>query len=99
LIESEKGEDGNITLLYPRFKNEFFLKWLVPKTRSPFIKITLDTFGSAFWNECDGTHTVYDIGLILKEKFGESIEPVFKRLQLFISHLRKNECLDLEEKE
>ena len=98
LVESEKDEEGNTVLLYPRFKNAFFRMWLTPKNRSPFIKIKLDSIGSAFWEECDNKKDVFEIGNNLKNKFGDSIEPVFDRLKVFIINLRKGDYLELKEK-
>jgi hypothetical protein len=101
LVESEKREDGKsgeLDLLLPRFNNPFFLKYFVPKRKSPYIKIKLDKLGTAFWELCDGNSTVYEIGIKLKETFGDTIEPTYERLRVFIQQLIKRDCLTLEEK-
>ena len=98
LVESEKRENGEIDLLLPRFKNQFFLKYFVPKNKSLYIKIKLDKLGTAFWELCDGNSTVYEIGIKLKEIFGETIEPTYERLRVFIQQLMKSDCLTLVEK-
>jgi hypothetical protein len=70
----------------------------IGKNKSPYIKISLDKFGSAFWNQCDGNQDVHFIGEKLKLEFGDSIEPVYERLRMFIMQLRKNGFMDLREK-
>lgn len=99
LVESEKNEFGDVTILFPKFKNPFFSKLFVSKNKSPYIKIKLDSLGSAFWDECDGKQDVQEIGSKLKVKFGEKIEPIYNRLQIFIHQLRKGGYLDLKERE
>jgi len=96
IVQSEDNGD-KITLLIPRFKNKFFQNF-IPKNKSPYIKINLDELGSEFWKNVDNNKDVYTIGLILKEKFGEKVEPVYERLNLFIYQLRRNGFLDLKER-
>lgn len=96
MVGSEIREDGNITLLIPRFKSKFLLNF-VPKNKSPFFKINLDAFGSGFWQEADNEKTVEAIGKALKDKFGDAIEPVFERLNIFIFQLRRQGFLELKD--
>ena len=98
LLGSERTEENLVVLLFPRFKNKYLQRIFVFRNKSPFIKINLDNFGSAFWEECDGKRDVHKIGISLKEKFGDSIEPVYKRLQVFITQLRKNGFIELIDK-
>jgi hypothetical protein len=78
---------------------------VVPKARSmlgkhfcdafglkPTYTINLDEYGSAIWRMCDGTTTVREIGVRLKERFGDKVEPLYDRLGAFIQVL-KNEDL------
>jgi hypothetical protein len=87
-----------VTLLFPRFTNKYLQRIFIPRGKSPYIKINLDKFGSAFWNECDGKNDVHRIGEKMVSKFGKDIEPVYERLNIFIAQLRKNGYLDLKEK-
>jgi hypothetical protein len=96
MIGSEVKEDGKVTLLIPRFKSKFLLNFL-PKHKSPFFKINLDDFGTGFWNIVDNQKNVAQIGDELKEKFGDKIEPVFERLNIFIFQLRRQGFLELKD--
>jgi hypothetical protein len=92
----ELREDGTVSLLIPRFKNKFLLNFL-PKTKSPFVKINLDQYGTGFWQTLDDKRNVEEIGSILKEKFGDAIEPVFERLNIFIFQLRRQGFIELKD--
>ena len=96
LVGSEMKEDGKASLLIPRFKSKFLLNFL-PKNKSPFVKINLDDFGTGFWNIADNQKTVEQIGVELKEKFGDAIEPVYERLNIFISQLRRQGFMELKD--
>ena len=77
----------------PKFENKYLKKYLLPRLSRPDFHIKLDEFGSFVWRHIDGHTSVRDIGDKLKETFGESIEPVYERLGLFIQTLYKNECI------
>lgn len=53
-------------------------------------RIELDDFGTFVWKQMDGQKSVYEIGKMIKEKFGTEAEPVFERLAQFIKILHKN---------
>ena len=89
IVEHEVDEARIVTVLMPRFKNRLLKRLLVPRHRSPFIKIKLDEFGSEVWFLCDGARTVGDIAAALREKFGERIEPCHDRLALFFKQLER----------
>ena len=71
----ETNEEGLVTLLIPKFKNEKFAKWFIPKSRSLVYQVNLDEIGSTLWLESDGIKTVNDICSILEEKFKERVHP------------------------
>ena len=87
------SQDDLVTLLKPKFVNPFFVKYILPRMKSPHYKINLDQFGTAVWHYCDGKNTVADIGNRLKEKFGEEIEPVYDRLSVFIQTLQRSKLI------
>jgi hypothetical protein len=67
-ITTEKeGELSVIT--FPRFRNEFMQKYLVPKNKPAVIRIRLEAHGSAVWNLIDGKRTVREIAEALAEHF------------------------------
>lgn len=77
-------------LLKPKFSHPLLAKYLLPRLKKPHYKIKLDEIGSFTWNLCDGKNTVKEIGLLLKEEFGEQVEPLYERLALFFQNLEKN---------
>lgn len=56
-------------------------------------QIELDDFGSFVWRQIDGKRSVYEIAMLIKEKFGEEAEPLFVRATQFFQVLRKNEFI------
>jgi hypothetical protein len=92
LLEHELNNDGLINVLVPRFKIVFFQK-LMSKKRSPYIKANLDELGSATWKLIDGKRTAIDIANLLKEKFGEKIEQIYRRVGLFLQQLYRNKFI------
>lgn len=86
----EKTEDNLIILLKPKFKHPFFKKHVLPRMKKPNYKIKLDAVGSFVWERCDGQRTVKEVAQSLKQEFGESVEPLYDRLALFLQSLEKN---------
>jgi hypothetical protein len=89
-IKWEKKEDGLIVLLKPKFKHPFFKKYVLPRMKKPHFMIKLDAVGSFVWEHCDGKKNVKEVARRLKDKFGESAEPLYDRLSLFLQSLEKN---------
>ena len=90
LIEHNAGKDGIVTLLEPKFKNRFLVKYLRPRVKNPFLKIKLDQIGSAVWLLCDGKRCVGEIVDQMEAKFEKEIEPCIGRLELFLTHLERS---------
>jgi hypothetical protein len=66
---------------------EKIVRWLVKK---PCVSdVELDKYGSSVWRLIDGNNSVYDIGQILLQEFGEKIEPVYDRLVMFLRYLNR----------
>ncbi|MBQ6401996.1 MAG: PqqD family protein [Firmicutes bacterium] len=49
--------------------------------------IHLEPMGSFIWKQIDGRRSVYDIGLLLREEFGDEAEPLFERLAMYMKNL------------
>lgn len=49
--------------------------------------ITLEGMGSFIFTCIDGTRSVYDIGQLVKDKFGDEAEPLYERLSVYMKHL------------
>lgn len=88
-------EDGLLQVTVPRDK------WLDKVVRAIFktpeqFTIDLDSFGSFVLKSINGENNVEEIGILLKEKFGEEIEPLYERLVTYINTLRENKFIILE---
>ena len=51
--------------------------------------ITLEGMGSFIWTCIDGERTVYEIGALLHDKYGDSADPLYGRLSVYIKHLEQ----------
>ncbi|WP_329886945.1 PqqD family protein [Pseudoramibacter faecis] len=52
--------------------------------------IELDDFGSFVWRAMDGERSIFEIGQMVKERFGEAAEPLYERLCRYIKTLHDN---------
>ena len=52
-------------------------------------KITQEGMGSFIWNCIDGQKSVYDIGLLVHDRFGDEAEPLYERLSVYMKHLEQ----------
>lgn len=92
LFPYEENRDGNIEItrknkgLFNRIAQFFFRR---PKAS----RIELDRFGSFVWRQIDGERDVYQIGKLVKDRFGQEAEPVYERLAEFLHILRSNEFI------
>ncbi|RKD21968.1 Coenzyme PQQ synthesis protein D (PqqD) [Caminicella sporogenes DSM 14501] len=88
-------EDGLVQILIPR--NGLIDKLVRMFVKTPKImKIDLDEVGSCVWKAIDGKRNIAEIGNILKEEFGEKVEPLYERLGTYINILRNNKFITLE---
>lgn len=78
-------------VIYLVFKHdrpiERFAAWL---TRKPTIRdIKLDKLGTRVWQLLDGKNNVYKIGQLLLKEYGDSCQPVYERLIVYLRYLSK----------
>ena len=85
--EWQEEDDGNISLLKPKIKNERIYKFFKKRLKQPYYYIHLDEIGSSTWKLIDGHRSVEAIGIEMYEKYGSDIEPVYERLGKFIGSL------------
>ncbi len=85
-LEYTKAEDGLVIL---NRKNEGIMNKLAQKLfkKPPVSYIHLDEHGSFIWLLLDGEKTVEELGVLVKEKFGDAAEPLYPRLVKFLSIL------------
>jgi len=86
-VGSRTGDDGLVTILGPRFKSGLFKKLISSRLKDPYFKIKLDEIGTAVWENIDGERDIGEIANLLREKFGEKIEPCHERLSMFFTQL------------
>ncbi len=55
--------------------------------------IDLDKTGSFIFPLINGERSIYDIGVLVKEQFGEAAEPLYERLSKYMQILRNNKFI------
>lgn len=90
-VEERNDAPECVRIVIPRFRESFLGRLLTRIAVQTEDKLNLDEFGSFVYMACDGDTTVAEIGEALRGRFGENIEPVTARLELFIKELfRRN---------
>lgn len=87
MYSDEKNEEELITVIVPKFKNKFAVKFISPKLKSDHFKIKLDKFGSAVWEDINGKTKVDKIIKNVKNKFGDDLLQEEERITKFIFQL------------
>lgn len=87
MYSDEKNEEELITVIVPKFKNKFAVKFISPKLKSDHFKIKLDKFGSAVWEDINGKTKVDEIIKNVKNKFGDDLTNEEERITKFIFQL------------
>ena len=83
--ESESGE------VVVEMENKGFTNRIAQKLfkRPAKSYITLEGMGSFIWTCIDGKRSVYYIGFLLRDKYGDAAEPLYERLSVYIKHLEQ----------
>ena len=87
VYSDEKNEEELITVIVPKFKNKFAVKYVSPKLKSDHFKIKLDKFGSAVWENINGEIKVDQIIKNVKHTFGDELQQEDERITKFIFQL------------
>jgi hypothetical protein len=96
--DHEFRDDGDlVNILVPKFTDKILGKYLQPKLKYKYLKADLDEFGSATWLKIDGKNTVAEIAGMLVEQFGDEIQPINKRLTMFLTQLYKSGFISFNE--
>jgi len=95
LYEFSNEENGNVVVMIPRFKREFFNNWLSVPKKGKFIKLKLDEIGSNTWKLMDGNRNVQQICDLMTEEFGENIKPAEERVSAFVRQLLNDRIIKL----
>jgi hypothetical protein len=91
----EELEDGTIDVLIPRYGNNVVGRLLKKVLSNRPVRVHLDDVGTSVWRLCDGDRDVKQIGELLHERFGEQIEPVYDRLETFLTQMHKSGLIEL----
>ncbi len=85
-IEKWEVNDEKVKLFFINDKPvEKFIRGIIKK--STVTDMELDEMGSMVWQLSDGTKTVYDIALIMKEKFNDTEQNSIDRVIMFVKYL------------
>ncbi len=92
-LKWETGNDGIVTVFVQNsgFWNKLTQKFL---HKAAVSQLTLDNTGSFIWQLIDGNTDVYEIGQSIKKRFGDSAEPLYERLTLFLRQLERNGLIE-----
>ena len=87
IYTEEKDENNIVTVIIPKFKNRFAVKYISPKLKSDHFKIKLDKFGSAVWQMMNGKTKVDQIIKHLEQTFSDEITHAEERTTKFMFQL------------
>lgn len=90
-----KLDENNIVTL--EIENKGFFNKIAQKFFSkPRISyIHLDENGSFLWQQIDGEKSIFDLGVLVKEEFGEKAEPLYERLARYVKILESYAFISL----
>lgn len=88
---SYRNEEGETILLA---ENKGIIYRILRRPKVSYIH--LDSLGSYVWQLIDGEKSVADIGVPVKDRFGDVCEPLYPRLTAFIKILEQNNFIKLK---
>ncbi|QQS34881.1 MAG: PqqD family protein [Ignavibacteriales bacterium] len=97
LHKEEVDEADLVTVLIPKFKNKFAVKFISPKLKSDVFRIKLDKLGSFVWMKMDGKNKVHQIVKEASEKFKDEIQPAEERVSKFLFQLYEQRLISFNE--
>ncbi|MCK9204122.1 MAG: PqqD family protein [Bacteroidales bacterium] len=99
-LEHQIREDGDVTLLMPRFRKKIEFALFQPRFRDRFIQIKLDHPGSHTWLMIDGTSSVSEIcNRLIDQLSGEpgALKEMEERVTKFLSLLYQERYISFME--
>lgn len=95
-LKWDTDDEGNVTL---HVKNKGamnrFAQLVFKKPKVSFIH--LEEMGSFLWPLFNGEKTIYEIGELVKEHFGEKSEPLYERLAKYIQTLESYKFIEFKD--
>lgn len=97
LFEWKKNQDGKIEV---KVHNKGVINAIAQKLlkKPKYSYIELDELGSFIWEQMDGSRSIYEIGGLVKEAFGEKAEPLYERLAQYMKILHNNHFIVYQNK-
>lgn len=94
----ETDENGVVTLFV---HNTGIMKKITQKLlkKPEYTQVHLDENGSFIWPLIDGKRDIVELGVLVKEHFGEAAEPLYPRLAKFFQILESYGFVRLEKKD
>lgn len=92
----ERGADGRVKVLVPKFRNRFVVRWFVPLLARHDVAVRLDSEGSFVWDRCDGGTTVQAIAEALHEQLGGDEAAVGERVGRFVEKLARASLVTMD---
>ncbi len=89
----ELDNNDTAVILIPKFGDHRLGRWLMQRMARPYYRLNLDKVGTFIWQRCDGSNRVGEIGRQLSEEFGDQVEPLYERLQLFFVSLERTSSI------
>lgn len=93
----EIDQQENMVILVPRFTGFVGKRFIQPRLKNPWIKISLDPIGSTTYRLADGKNTVRQICTRAENILGEKIQPVHDRVTTFFSQLYMRKLITFRE--
>lgn len=93
----KENEEGNIVMCMERKSVYDRIARVLRKKTPKYSYYTLDSLGSYVWRQIDGERSVYEIGKLVKQEFGEEAEPLYERLSKFVQILEMNQFIQYKE--
>ena len=97
LHTEDVDEESQVTVLIPKFKNKFAVKFISPKLKSDVFRIKLDKFGSFIWLKMNGNYKVHQIIKDAVEHFKDEIQPAEERVSKFLFQLYEQRLISFNE--
>jgi hypothetical protein len=97
LYSEQKDKDELVTVIIPKFKNKFALRFISPNLKSDHFNIKLDKFGSSVWLMMNGKIKVDQIVKNLKSEFGDALQNEEERTAKFIFQLYEQGFISFKE--
>ena len=91
-VTEEDKDDMRLPLVVLHIRHRGLSHFIAEKffDRPPVTHVHMEPIGSFIWRQIDGRHSVYEIGQLLHETFGEEAEPLYERLSVYMKQLQNN---------